>query len=59
MPSFYLPNGSTENQAKIKDVYRLLSLKYNIMLPVGPNSQNGCIIFTQAESINTNGLFRL
>jgi hypothetical protein len=59
MPSFYLPDGTTESQAKIRDVYSVLSLKYNIMLPVGPDSQNGCIIFTQAESINDQGLFRL
>jgi hypothetical protein len=59
MPSFYLPDGTTENQAKIRDVYSVLSLKYNIMLPVGPFLQNGCVIFTQAESLGANGLFRL
>jgi hypothetical protein len=37
----------------------MLQIKYNILLPVGAPACNGYMIFTQAESINNNHLFRV
>lgn len=59
MPSFYLPDGTTESEQKIRDIREILQMKYNLLLPVGAPSNNGYMIFTQAESLGTNGLFRV
>lgn len=59
MPSFYLPDGTTESEQKIRDIREILQMKYNLLLPVGAPSSNGYMIFTQAESLGTNGLFRV
>jgi hypothetical protein len=59
MPSFYLPDGTTESEQKIRDIREILQIKYNILLPVGAPSNNGYMIFTQAESLGGTSLFRV
>lgn len=44
---------------KVIDTVNLLEYKYNIAIPKEPNRHNGLIIFTQAESINDQGLFKV
>lgn len=59
VPTYFLPDKSPDSRMKVIDTVNLLEYKYNIAIPKEPNRHNGLIIFTQAESINDQGLFKV
>lgn len=59
VPTYFLPDKSPDSRMKVIDTVNLLEYKYNIAIPREPNRHNGLIIFTQAESINDQGLFKV
>jgi hypothetical protein len=59
IPTYFLPDSSPDSRMKVIETVNLLEYKYNIAIPREPNRHNGLIIFTQAESINDQGLFKV
>lgn len=60
MPSYYLPDGTSDFKfTKLIPTIDILENKYDILLPRNDDRWNGLVIYTQAESVGTEGLFKV
>jgi hypothetical protein len=58
MPTYYLPvDSQLDSEVKVQEALAFYEKKFNLIFPV-ENRPQGLIVLTQAESLNTTGLFR-